>query len=154
MTWPARCSILAGMKKCFRCFRVLPISCFYVHPRMADGHLGKCKECNKKDVRENYAKRRKKYSEYDRMRFKNPERKLAVAGYQRKMRELYPDKFAARTAVGNAIRDGRLVRGPCRVCGSRKKIQAHHTDYSKPLDVVWLCFRHHREIGHGQVVSI
>ncbi len=50
----------------------------------------------------------------------------------------------ARTAVSNAIRDGRLERGACEVgedCSG--PIHAHHDDYSKPLEVRWLCKRHH-----------
>jgi len=56
----------------------------------------------------------------------------------------YPHKKKASTAVGNALRDGRLFRKPCEVCGSLK-VQAHHDDYSKPLDVRWLCVAHHAE---------
>ena len=44
------------MKKCFKCGIEKEINEFYKHPMMADGHLGKCKECNKKDVIENYEK--------------------------------------------------------------------------------------------------
>ena len=52
--------------------------------------------------------------------------------------------------VLNAIRDGKMERLSCEVCGA--KAQAHHDDYSKPLDVRWLCFKHHRE-HHGQIVT-
>jgi hypothetical protein len=41
-------------KKCFKCNNVLPLSGFYKHPQMADGHLNKCKDCNKKDTMERY----------------------------------------------------------------------------------------------------
>ena len=44
------------LKKCFKCNIKKPKDDFYKHPRMADGHLNKCKECNKKDVGENYRK--------------------------------------------------------------------------------------------------
>lgn len=44
--------------------------------------------------------------------------------------------------VAGAVKSGVLVRRPCRECGATK-VEAHHTDYSKPLDVVWLCRAHH-----------
>ena len=58
-------------------------------------------------------------------------------------RERYPDKYRARTAVGNAVRDGRLTREPCEACGTTERVEAHHDDYSKPLEVRWLCKAHH-----------
>jgi hypothetical protein len=45
--------------------------------------------------------------------------------------------------VSNAIRTGRLARQGCEVCGDRA--HAHHDDYSKPLDVRWLCSQHHTD---------
>lgn len=115
---------------------------------MGDGHLGKCKECTKKDVRENYRKRVDQYKKYERERYQTPERQAYMIEQQRKRRANNPDKAKAWAAVKNAVRDGRLVRLPCDVCGSQK-VQAHHADYSKPLDVRWLCFVHHR-MEHGQ----
>ena len=50
-----------------------------------------------------------------------------------------PVKVSARIAVNNAVRDGRLKKRPCEACGSTTRINAHHPDYSKPLEVVWLC---------------
>jgi ribosomal protein S27AE len=47
-------------------------------------------------------------------------------------------KHRARLAVTHAIERGTLVREPCEACG-REPAQAHHDDYSKPLDVRWLC---------------
>lgn len=52
------------------------------------------------------------------------------------------EKIGARTALNNAIRDGRVVRGTCRDCGA-PEAHGHHHDYSKPLDVIWLCTEHH-----------
>jgi hypothetical protein len=64
---------------------------------------------------------------------------------------LYPDRLPANNAVSNAIRDGRLVHQPCEVCGELAA-QAHHPDYTKPLDVQWLCRKHHLAL-HQQLTE-
>jgi transcriptional regulator with XRE-family HTH domain len=53
-------------------------------------------------------------------------------------------KNRARYLVNRAIKNRRLTRQPCEVCGE-VGAEAHHEDYSKPLDVVWLCRPHHGE---------
>jgi hypothetical protein len=58
-------------------------------------------------------------------------------------RERFPEREAARAAVKNAIKRGELIRRPCRDCGD-PNTEAHHPDYSKPFEVVWLCKPHHR----------
>ena len=45
------------MKKCFKCNLEKPLTEFYKHSKMSDGHVNKCKICNKKDVSENYFKK-------------------------------------------------------------------------------------------------
>ena len=139
------------MKKvCFKCNQEKPIDEFYKHPAMGDGHLGKCKECAKKDAAENYTNNREHYSQYEKERNQRLDRKTKKHEYARKRNAEQSEKHAARKAVSNAVRDGRLKKQPCEVC-QNPKAQAHHEDYSKPLDVNWLCFRHHRE-RHGQTV--
>lgn len=58
------------------------------------------------------------------------------------------EKIAANYRVFSAIRAGELKRMPCEACGSQR-VQAHHDDYEKPLEVRWLCpschKRHHIE---------
>lgn len=139
------------MKTCIRCGATKGNAEFYAHPSMSDGVDSKCKECAKAATRTNY-ERTNGRSGYEQRRFKDPARKAKILVYQRASRARDPVKYAARTAVGNAVRDGKLVRQPCRLCGSTTKVQAHHHDYSKPLDVEWLCFRCHREHEHGQKI--
>jgi hypothetical protein len=54
--------------------------------------------------------------------------------------------------VRNALISGRLTRGVCQQCRSKKTV-AHHDDYAKPLSVSWFCRRchqaHHRKLGWG-----
>jgi DNA-binding transcriptional regulator YiaG len=59
------------------------------------------------------------------------------------------EKKKASLTVSKAIREKRLVRMGCEVCGSIKGIHGHHEDYSKPLEVNWLCKKHHSSL-HGQ----
>ncbi len=53
----------------------------------------------------------------------------------------------ARLVLGGKIKSGKVVRGPCVVCGA-EKTHGHHTDYSKPLDVTWLCKEHHDDVHY------
>lgn len=62
-------------------------------------------------------------------------------------RKRHPDKVRARRIVYKMRYEGKLTKKPC-FCGS-KKVEAHHDDYTKPLEIVWLCKRHHEEI-HGR----
>ena len=140
------------MKKvCFKCGKTKVKSLFYKHKGMADGVLGKCKTCTKADVSKRYhdPKNRKKIQTYERERFKDPKRKKKLLEYQRNRRHKNRGKNMARVKVYKAIMKGHIKKESCMVCG--RSAQAHHKDYRKPLDIVWLCFKHHREI-HGQKV--
>ena len=137
-------------KTCFKCGVEKPLDEFYRHGQTTDGHLGKCKECAKSDVRLNNRLTRRARSQYEKRRYQQPRRKQAAQDALALHRRRHPDRDRARSAVKNAIKRGDLVREPCEVCGQEKS-QAHHDDYSRPLKVRWLCFRHHRA-EHGQVV--
>jgi len=60
-------------------------------------------------------------------------------------RARYPERYRAHRAVEYAVKIGRLTRpSACPSCGAERKVHGHHADYSKPLEVVWLCDRCHR----------
>lgn len=61
-------------------------------------------------------------------------------------------KSMARQDVRAAIRDGLLEKKPCAICGCAGA-EAHHEDYDKPLDVIWLCRSHHLEAHGCRVVN-
>src|SRR3990167_8215829 len=64
---------------------------------------------------------------------------------QRAGQLLDPDKYHARMRVAEALKTGQLVRpAECVSCGSTTRIEAHHSDYSNPLGVEWLCVRCHK----------
>ena len=77
-------------------------------------------------------------------KYKQKERDLYAKSKRRiiELRRSNPKLIAARTAVNNSVRDKKLLREPCAICGEVKS-EAHHTDYTKPLEVTWLCRLHH-----------
>lgn len=140
------------MKNCVECGVQKPLSEYYRHPDTSDGHLGKCKECCKAHARANRVKNVIRYRQHDRERFKTPERKEAVKRARAKMNEDHPEKVKARKAVSNALRDGRLTKEPCHLCGNPDS-EAHHEDYTRPLDVHWVCQNCHQTAVHNVRVA-
>lgn len=57
----------------------------------------------------------------------------------------YRAKVIVRRKAALAARKGKIKKSPCEVCGSLV-VEAHHDDYSKPLDVRWLCRTHHMRL--------
>ena len=127
-------------KACFKCNEEKPISEFYKHKKMADGHLNKCKECTKRDALNYRWKNIENIRKYDRERGNRQS-----AEYLKEYRKKYPYKYKATNIVNNAIRDGKLFKEPCEICGTTENIEGHHDDYSKPLNVRWLCSAHHKQ---------
>lgn len=82
--------------------------------------------------------------EYDRERAKTPKVRQRINDVVARWKAANPEKRRAHTTLSNAIRDGKIVRQPCEVCGSERS-HGHHDDYSKPLEVRWLCAVHHAE---------
>lgn len=131
-------------KTCFKCNNTLPLTEFYKHSGMKSGYLGKCKKCTRKDVTEHRAKNIDKIREYDKQRAKLPHRKLIAQQISKAWRNEDKRRMKCHNALSRAVLNGSVVRMPCEVCGSEKS-HAHHDDYDKPLNVMWLCAIHHKE---------
>lgn len=143
------------MRKCRVCGEEKPLMDFYSR---TNGSLQReCKACWSAYVRANRLVKVDYYREYDRARANLPHRVDARKRYsqtdqgkangnraKREYLKRNPAKRKATVAANNAIRDGRLIKHPCEICGE-VRAQAHHDDYSKPLDVRWLCTKHHAE---------
>lgn len=131
-------------KNCFKCKTIKPLDEFYKHLRMADGHLNKCKECTKNNATTHRNQNIEKVRAYDRARGKEPKRIKAVTEITRAWRAEDTRRVLAHSSVARAIRNGSLLRLPCIKCGKEKSV-AHHEDYDKPLEVVWLCQPCHKQ---------
>lgn len=80
----------------------------------------------------------------NRERQKTESGKAAHARANKAYRQRNRKKLAAHNAISKGILRGKILPMTCIVCG--KKAEAHHPDYDAPLDVVWLCPDHHREV--------
>lgn len=54
-------------------------------------------------------------------------------------------KKAANDKIYRELKKGTIAKQPCEVCGSTEMVEAHHKNYDKPMDVNWLCVKHHNE---------
>lgn len=142
------------MKKCFKCGEVKDLSEFYKHSAMADGYLGKCKQCARIDAINVRNAKLEKYRAYDRYRYENqPQRKEALqirskTEKQRLIKKIACNKYYYNNIIKNhsraitkyALSCGRLIRADkCEFCGSTQYIQGHHEDYEHPMQITWLC---------------
>jgi len=108
-----------------------------------DGRKSVCKGCYRLNRRERRLRRPQAFKSKDDRYYRNHREELL-----RKSKVRYKvnkHKYAAHDRVRSALQKGLLVRQSCEVC-KETKTDAHHDDYSKPLDVRWLCQRHHRAV--------
>jgi len=130
-------------KICKKCGIRKHITEFYIHKGMADGRLNFCKDCVRERVR-NYA-HTEEAKGLAKLWWKTERGKAKLKRHTQRYRKLNPGKYRATRIANNALRDGRLIKRPCEVCGETS-VEKHHDDYSKPLEVRWLCRKHHRQI--------
>lgn len=132
------------MKKCFKCGIEKDLNEFYAHPQMPDGRVNKCKECNKKDVKDNYFKNREnpEYIEKERARGREKYERLSYVNrkpnkesrkkHMYNYRQKYPEKYAAKNASQHIEKNN-------------KNNHLHHWSYNKEhyKDVIELTIKHH-----------
>lgn len=139
---------------CKQCNTAKDASDFYA------GNKSRCKECIKSGVRANRAANLEHYRAFDKARASQPHRVAARKAYQqteafsrshnaaaKRWAAKHPERRRANYLLDNAVRDGRVTPWPvCAVPECYRQPQGHHPDYSRPLDVVWLCEVHHKAV--------
>lgn len=137
------------MKICCKCEIEKEDSEFYKYKRNKDGLHSHCKKCIAETTTKWQTNNRskvvascKKWSSVNRDKCRERDKRY---------RDKNPLKCKARLAVHYAIKTGKLIRsGICENCSDSSTTQAHHIDYTKPLEVNWLCGKCHNTI-HREV---
>lgn len=149
-------------KICKKCGRELPINEFYKHKKMATGYLNYCKDCVRRRVAKYRIDNIENVRAYDRNRPNARERrkkqrekiKNNLLDYQKMLEQQREwgkrnrEKRAAHRALHRAILAGKIIKSNrCSLCGKTEcNIEGHHYDYSKPLNVVWVCTECHGKL--------
>lgn len=138
------------MKRCIGCGETKPITDFYWDNRDRR-HRSRCKACHNeqaktaRDARQAAGLERERKREYRRARpevHRETSKRYRVANAEKiaaYATQRDPEKQRARRAAKYAVETGQLEREACEDCGTTENIHGHHEDYSKPLEVTWLC---------------
>lgn len=128
---------------CKKCSRHLPDSAFNKKKTGIGGLYNCCRECQSKYNREYH------YRWYRNCGKEIVKKNVKVYRKKKPMWDMFrPEQRMAYAQFQNAKRRGLIKPMPCEVCGSKIRVEAHHHDYSKPLDVKWFCHQHHKQ-EHG-----
>lgn len=124
-------------KLCNSCKTVKDWSEYFLRPTGRPRAL--CKVCYTQRRVAHRKKHAERYRQYNRDEKKARSKELSKRAMDRyHTDEVYRTKVRARAYVNSHIRRGKLTRKPCESCGDARS-QGHHNDYSKPLEVRWLC---------------
>lgn len=96
-----------------------------------------CSKCGLEKEKSRFNQRYCKSCHSENMR-KNRPKHFELLDIQKK-------KANCRSYLNVYIKRGKITKLPCSICGNIES-EAHHEDYDKPLDVIWLCREHHLEL--------
>lgn len=158
-----------GQRTCLKCGELKSADMFYARPEGRDGLRKECKECFKaasaatyhrkiRDVSWKLAERQRnrQRTRMDRAAGRKPPDNESSRASHKLYYVRYPERKLAHAKTNAAVKAMKLARQPCEECGAQKT-DAHHDDYSKPLDVRWLCrlchAAHHIKLREAELLN-
>ena len=141
-------SFAGNMKRCSKCKIDKSRSSFSKRVASKDGLAYCCKVCALKYYQSPEGKASdKRHKQSD----KGKEGKKKTRD---KYNLTYPEKHVAVRTLNNAIVAGEIIRPDfCEFCFQEKRVEGHHPDYDKPLEVDWLCPECHRKL-HKEILLV
>lgn len=139
-------------KTCSKCKRLLVANkiVFTVNNYEKSGLGGWCRECKRKSDRVYSRKYREEHPGWKRE--DNERNRVLINKLVKEYAKKYPERLKATSIVNYALKTGKLKREPCVICG-KEFVHGHHPDYDKPLEVVWLCPKHHKAV-HNNLINL
>jgi hypothetical protein len=136
-------------RTCVRCQKTLPLHLMAKNPTCIGGRRQVCLACDAADTRRRHHENpARAYARTEPYRKSEQGKKNAYKAHLAQ-RKKFPEKFKARAAVRYAVVTGRLIKPTlCPNCDKAGRIEGHHPDYSKPLDIKWFCSTCHKA-EHG-----
>lgn len=136
-------------KNCYICKKEQPFRMFYRNKHTSSGRRSACKACSKErrktpEARKADALRSRRYYNIEKSRLYEAQPKTKAMRRRAHQKRKHTVNFISRQITCLAVKAGIITKTPCAVCGD-KVVQGHHEDYYKPLDVIWLCRKHHGE---------
>ena len=129
-------------KRCPKCNKEYPETLEFFGKRKK-GFQSYCRKCKKLDDR-NYSRRyREEFPEWKKK--DNKRNAELISKLVKKYYKKYPERKKAQEIFNREIKKGKIKRQSCVICG-KPNAYGHHPDYSKPLEVIWLCQKHHKRL--------
>lgn len=140
------------MKLCRTCGIEKPLDQYRRNSRTKDGRQTQCKPCANARLDLWRARTRDRRLAYNRDYYASARGREVMRAYQSRK----PTKKLAQAALHRALRLGLMVKLTfCEECSNTKRVEGHHDDYAKPLDVRWLCRACHKawHRKHGEAAN-
>lgn len=128
------------MKKCSTCRVEKEESEFWKRKDRTSGYASSCKKCSN-EKRERRKKKDPDYQKRIRRKWylKNREKQIAKQR-QWNLKNLDYQKVSARQKLNDAVKLGHVMkRNRCQICDKKGRMEGHHSNYERPLDVIWVC---------------
>jgi hypothetical protein len=137
-------------KRCWKCSSEKPMDEFYRNQSRVDGRQTTCKSCHL-EVNRQFSRR---HPETRRASLKRQYAREVERDGRRPSKSVPEFKKRAHRRVYDAIKRGHIIKpSNCAACGAADSpIHGHHEDYTKPLEVMWLCARCHGALHAGILV--